>query len=880
MLDVVDATDVTLCGGKAVGLARLHRMGCAVPPAICLTTEFHRRALSGLEPRIMKLLEACDSARRPAILEMIRREIESAPLTHDLEAALREGVDRLGASRHERLVVRSSGVHEDGDDRSHAGVHASVVVACDDQDALARAVKVCWASLWTETAWAYRDRCSVPHGASAMAVVVQRFVDATCSGVAFSADPVTGDRTTAVIAACWGTAAALVDGTMTPEEYRIGSHGIRRRPGQQTTMVMWNEGARTAVPLDDAQRGRPVLTHAEVNELVGLVKDVERGTGGPVDVEWLLDGAKKLWLVQARPITTLETVGARSQRNATRWTRANLKEVFPELPSPLALSYLTLSLNTMFRTYHTAAGYALSPDAELVSVIRGRPYLNLSLMQSLTIESGGDPAIVGRLFGGAEPTPTSPSAPTPSPPRAFGPLVRLAREMLATFFRTPARGERLFHRMRQEAVALESMSLETLDTRGLLAHLHRFGAVLLHETHLRRLHEVVSAQSRAYMVLEALLAAWIPADADTLMKRLMTGLGTLPNVRMVHHLMDLGVRAAADARAHAYFTRDLDDHALAGYERALHATAVLDDLRTFLREFGHRGPYESDVMSARFAEDPAPVLRLIQLHVRAGTTVTAARHADERRRVRLAAMAEVRRSLRQDRGHVTFAVRWAIFSLVCGALQRLLALRDECRHVTTMMVAHLRRVALEIGRRASDAGLLAASPDVFLLTWDELPRILIEPHGDWRARTAARRDQREDDARVEAPNITSDDGGADDATGMPASQDDGDLIGYGVSPGVVTGRVRVLHSIDRIERLSGEIVVFPAIEPTLTPIFPLVRGIIAEMGGLLSHASILAREYGLPAVVSVRDATRRLRDGDRVELDGVTGRIRVLERAA
>jgi pyruvate,water dikinase len=435
--------------------------------------------------------------------------------------------------------------------------------------------------------------------------------------------------------------------------------------------------------------------------------------------------------------------------------------------------------------------------------------------------------------------------------------------------------------MRRKAAALETVALDALDTRSLLAHLDRFGAVLLHETALRRLHEVVSAQSRAYMVLEALLAAWIPADADTLMKRLMTGLGTLPNVRMVHHLMDLGVRAAADARALAYFTGDLDEHALAGYERALHATAVLDDLRTFLREFGHRGPYESDVMSARFAEDPAPVLRMIQLHVRSGATTTAARHADERRCVRLAAMAEVRRSLRENHGRLTFAARWAVFSLVCSALQRLVALRDECRHVTTMMVAHLRQVALEIGRRASEAELLADPTDVFLLTWEELPRILLEPDAAWRVRAAARRSQRDDDARLEAPNTTGgDDGTADDATGATASPDDRELIGYGVSPGVVTGRVRVLSSIERIGRLSGEIVVFPAIEPTLTPIFPLVRGIIAEMGGLLSHASILAREYGLPAVVSVRDATRRLKDGDRVELDGVTGRIRVLERAA
>ena len=450
--------------------------------------------------------------------------------------------------------------------------------------------------------------------------------------------------------------------------------------------------------------------------------------------------------------------------------------------------------------------------------------------------------------------------------------------MLATFFRTPARGRRLFRIMRAEAALLASVSLEALDDSTLTAHFERLGASLLDETPLRRLHEVVSAQSRAYMVLEALLTAWIPTDADTVMKRLMTGLGTLPNVQMTYRLMELGALAAQDRRACAYFTAELGQDSLRGYADALAGTAVLRGLEAFLQEFGHRGPYESDVMSPRFAEDPAPVLRLIQLHVRAGARETAARHVADRRRVRRAAMAEVRRALHQGRGRLAFAAQWTVFSIVCNALQRLLALRDECRHVTTMLVAHIRRVVLEIGRRASRAGTLADPNDVFFLTWEEIPRILAERDGAWRAVTADRRRQRDRDMQAEAPDVVSDDGPAGGDIVMDAQESD-ELVGYGVSPGIVTGRIRVLHSIEGIGRLSGEIVVFPAIEPTLAPIFPLVGGFIAEMGGLLSHAAILAREYGLPAIVSVRDATRRLRDGDRVELDGTSGRIRVLERA-
>ncbi|HEU5196979.1 MAG TPA: PEP/pyruvate-binding domain-containing protein, partial [Methylomirabilota bacterium] len=744
VVDIADATDPALCGGKAAGLAALAQTGWAVPAALCVTTAFYRRWLeaSRVTPEPAALSAAAtDPAARRQLLDDVRARIHAATLPEELEVVLRDAVGRLHERRRDPLAVRSSGVHEDGRSASHAGIHASFVVAGDDLVAVITAIKTSWASLWTEAAWAYRERLGLPHDGAAMAVVIQRFVPAVCSGVVFSADPLTGDRGTVVIEAGWGTGAALVGGKITPDEYRVSLAAATpavtaRRTGRQTTQTVWRDGRETALPLDEARRRRSVLDDAQALELARAVKRVETAHGAPMDVEWVNDGTT-LWAVQARPITTLERAPA--ARPPTLWTRANLKEVFPDLPSPLALSYLAISLNRMFRSYHASHGYALPPGANLVSVIRGRPYLNLSLMQDLAIERGGDPAVVGRLFGGGQPS--SGRAPAPAAPSGLSLVAqaRLAREMLATFFRTPRRGRRLFRRLRREAAELAVLPVGALSDRALIAHLERFGRTLLAESSLRRIHEVVSAQSRAYMVLEALLNAWIPTDADTLLKRLMTGLGTLPNVRMTYALMNLAAVAARTPRARAYFTGDLDEAALRDWDKRLAGTGVLTSLQRFLKHFGHRGSYESDVMSARFGEDPAPVLRLIQLHVRAGGTETAARHAAERRRVRREAMAEVKQALRRGRGWIAFALQWTVFSVVCSALQRLLALRDECRHVTTMLVGHLRKLALEIGRRGARAGTLAAPADVFFTAWDELPRVLTEPGRGWGERAAERR---------------------------------------------------------------------------------------------------------------------------------------------
>jgi len=888
VLDLINAKDPALCGGKAMGLATLERAGWATPPAVCLTTAFYRRWLeaSGLATHVARVaaLTAADGADlRRESMAGLRRQIETAAMPADLERAVGNAIARLTAAGAAALSVRSSAVHEDERDASHAGIHTSVIVAEPDLPAVIAALRRCWASSWTEAAWGYRERLGVPHDHAPMAVVIQHFVPATCSGVAFSSDPLTNDGAMVVIEVAWGTGAALVSGVVTPDQYRVriaagAPADVEQRAGHQQTMTEWRDGAELTVPLRPALRHRLVLDEPQVRAIARGVKTVEQAFGVPVDVEWIFDG-RQFWGVQARPITTL--VEAPSQRR-TLWTRANLKEVFPELPSPLAVSYLKVSLNLMFHAYHRDQGYTVPAGAELVSAFHGRPYLNLSLMQQMTLERGGDPAIVTRLFGGtggARPRPAS----IPRDVRGVSNHARLAREMLATFFLTPSRGRRLFRRLRRDTARFGTVRLAELSDPEVVRHFVRFTGASLDDKTVRCLHEVVSAQSRAYMVLERLLLGWIasdaPQDAETLAMRLMTGLGTLPNIRMTYRLMDLAAIAVRDPRASAFFADELDETAVGNAAAALADTDFGRAFASFLSEFGHRGYYESDVMLPRFAEDPGRVLRLIQLHIRAGGQPDPAQHAADRRRARASATAEVRRLLRIGTSRLGFAGRWAAFSSVRHALQRLLAMRDECRHVTTLLLAHLRRVTLEIGERARHQGLLADREDVFFLEWDELPRILIDKHADWRELVADRRRQHARNAQRVVPDLVRGDGTAEARTAAADVDGHGEVCGYGVSPGTVTGRIRVLRSADEIGHLSGDVIaVLPAIEPTLAPIFPLVRGLVAEMGGLLSHAAILAREYGLPAVVSVADATRRLHDGDHVELDGATGRIRVLER--
>ncbi|HEY3097436.1 MAG TPA: PEP/pyruvate-binding domain-containing protein [Methylomirabilota bacterium] len=842
---MADARRRSLCGGKAAGLARLLHAGFNVPAGICLTAELYRAALSpsGVFARIEELA-AHQNGDLGARLAGIRRLIETAPIGVEAIEVIHRGVATLRDGPPGMLAVRSSAVHEDGVASSHAGIHATFIGAYD-ADAVVESVKRCWASLWTETAWAYRERLRLPHTGAAMAVVVQRFVAGGRGGVVFSVDPLTGDPTTIVVEAAWGAAGDVVSGTRTPDHYRL------------TT----KEGGLT-VTVSEPASAHPVLTRPQLLELAQLVQSVERTLGTAADVEWVFDGTR-FWILQGRPV-----VPTGAARSATLWTRANLKEVFPDLPSPLALSYLSVALNQMFHGYHAAQGYELSPDARLVAVFRGRPYLNLTLMQEMATVRGGDPRIVSRLFGGAAPSPSVVASPTAVVGRGLGHIARLARELLTTVFVTPRRARRVFRKIRGQAKTYDAIALDRLDDAALIRHLVQFGAAFLDPAMLRRLHEIVSAQSRAYMILDRLLAAWLPARAEALMTELTTGLGTLPNARLTYGLMALSEVARSEARV-ATFLSSADDDTLRTYRCALAGTRFADGFEALLREFGHRGPFESDVMSARFGEDPAPLLRFVQIYLRAKTLENPHQHVARREQIQRAARQEVRDALR--------GARWLLFSIVCSALQRLLAQRDENRHVTTLLVSHLRRVVLEIGGRATQAGVLDARDDIFFVLWEELPSVL-RAEADWRSLVRHRRREREHNREVAAPDLVRGGEMAEHVGADGGADTDGDLVGLGVSPGRLRGKLRILRSAADMRTLSGEIVVLAAIEPSLTSLFPVVGGVIAEIGGVLSHAAILAREYGVPAVVNVTDATRRLKDGDYIELDGTTGRVRLLGR--
>jgi rifampicin phosphotransferase len=901
VLDLRDAVDVSLCGGKAAKLAQLLRADYRVPQGFCLTMEFYRACLQGMSAELeqtARQMASKEENKAGNLLATTRRAVESVTVPPDMADIVRKALDRFATVQSEEmtpLVVRSSAIDEDQADAAHAGIYKTFVgVNCDPDEVLAK-VKGCWAALWTEEAWAYKRGAGLAEGEMGMAVVVQPLILAKCAGVAFSVDPISGDERTSIINAAWGHGGAVVDGTVVPNEYTISwrDEGRDARPrlhsrrdGTQQEMTVWRDGRLLAVAVPDSKRDRPVLTESQALTVARIVKDIEHTLGFPADIEWAFDEKDTLWLTQVRPISTLGI--SKNKTDVTLWTRANLKEILPEQPSPLALSSVSVFVDRMFRSYHKSQGYTLPEDQRYVKVIHGRPYLNLSLMQQMVAARGGDPAMLSRIIGGKEDnaragTPAAPKVPSRSQ------LFRVAGELLTTIVWTPLKAKWIFRAIRKKVARFNGVRLESLSDQALRLHMEHFQATMGREDVLRAIQDVTASETRAYVVLERLLAAWMPEHPPSLLTRLVTGIGTLPNARMSYRLMALGAIAREEPEVRSFFSKDGKDLAQ-NFRHALAGTRFLEGFEQFLHRFGHRAQFESDAMSPRFAEDPTPLLRIIQSYVRARSIEDSQRHKETRQHLRQQAEQEVCQALIQGRSHIMYLICWWGFSMMYASLQRLLALRDENRDVTTLLSTHLRRVALEFGRRAVDRHALAAQEDIFMLTWNELPLILGDSKApsDWQMIVQARRLERERDAGCEAPDLLR---VGPSGEALPEDQSEGkerpercrgrlSLYGVGVSAGTVTGKIKIMRSEREVPQLDGsEILVVGVMDPALTPLFPLLRGMIAEMGGLLSHASILAREYGLPAVVNVQGATQKLHEGDKVELDGSTGAICVVEQA-
>ncbi|MCZ7428904.1 phosphoenolpyruvate synthase [Micromonospora sp. WMMA1949] len=862
-LHEVDETRIAAVGGKGAHLGALTRIdGVRVPGGFCVATDAFRLvartpALAGPLDRLARADADDPAALRTAAAE-VRRAVERTALPGEVAAAVTGALSEFGADA--AYAVRSSATAEDLPTASFAGqqdTYLNVVGAAE----VLRHVSRCWASLFTERAVTYRRRHGIEDRAVDMAVVVQLMVVPDAAGIMFTADPVSGDRTVVSVEAGFGLGEALVSGLVNPDVFTVRDGSVVGRTiGKKARAVRAVPGGGTReTPVDPARQASPALTDAQAVRLAALGRRIEARFGCPQDIEWALTG-DDVHILQSRPITTLFPVPAAAADGRFHvYLSVGHQQMMTDAMRPLGLS---MWRRTAMAPMHEAGGRLFVDATPHLSTPAGRTAFLGMIGRADPLTRDALETVLARDVVPAAPDP-APAAPDPAPagPPASGPPPSIDTD--------PAIVTALVERSRESVAALRR-DIRGRSGSGLFDFLDEAFA-----EHKRVLTDPVSAQ----VIMAGMQAAWWLNDklGEWLGERDAADTLTLSAPGNVTAEMGLALLDVADViRAYpevVVFLRDgADDGFLDELPKLPGGVEARAAVEGYLDRYGMRCVGEIDITRPRWSERPATLVPLILDHVRTFAPGAAARRfADGRERARAKAREVLDRLRALPDGERKAAETQAMIDRV----RTFAGYREYPKYDIVSRYAVYKQALMVEADRLARAGVLADPEDVFYLTFDEFREVAATGRAD-AALIRGRRDEFRAHQALTPPRVLTSDGEALNGSYRRADVPPGALTGLAVSAGVVEGRARVVTDLTGADLQPGDILVTAHTDPSWTPLFVAVAGLVTEVGGLMTHGAVIAREYGLPAVVAVPDATRLIPDGGRIRVHGTDGYVELL----
>lgn len=893
-LEAGDA-DLETVGGKGRSLVRLVEAGYPVPPGIVVASAAYRGfvAAHGLRNRILEFA-------RPAVVDgtvsferastNIRRLFEAADLPEELVAVIGRAYEGLTSADDPAVAVRSSANAEDLPEASFAGQQETFLNVRGAR-AVALAVKDCWASLWSPQAMNYRHEMGIDHGGVAMAVVVQVMVPADVSGILFTANPTTGERDEMVLNASFGLGEAVVGGQVTPDTFVIDRETLAPREtvlGAKDRMVVFEAGQGTRIESVPEERQRAASLPTErVSELAGLAAEVERTFSGvPQDIEWAYCGATGFSLLQSRPITNLPSPPPKD----VVWPEipgAQLlkRQVAENMPDPLSPLFEDLYLRALFDVQKwpegwewkgnetrnwmknfvivTVNGYAYQPiyrqsagdwDKHMAKVHSGQA--KRSWWANLKATFAMPEFMVQEMKRSPVPYWMYLFARTLRTFRKYPAIIGWEREQLPAYLAAINEWERRNPAVLSDVDLLAGMkSLTVAEAHYWLALRSVIGTAKLTDGGFQRFLEETAPEGRfisgsfltgfASKTLEAEFALRAIADA----------------IRSDPALAELAIVTPAPRLLNA-----LREHSSAG--------SICDAVDTYLHDFG-RQVFNLDFVEPALAEDPLPfAVSLKALVADPGYDLVSRQKEVARNRRRAFASAlrffNGRRRVDFLRAYWTARINYPA--------------REEALNHMGLAWSTFRPLALELGRRLVAVGTLGRPDDVFYLTSVDLALAIEAKAADRPMPELV--DKAAEQRRLRALRFRMDQPAAIPpvkhkgpyATVISNAEGDDVLRGFAVSPGTVTGIASVVMTPNDFGNMKpGSILVCPLTTPAWTQLFPQAVGLATDIGSILAHGSIVAREYGIPAVLGIGDVTQRVKSGQRIAVDGNRGTVTILD---
>lgn len=850
----IDQTQVAIVGGKGVGLGELSRIdGVRVPPGFCVTTDAFREVVyPTIEAGVDGLSEStsADASRVRATAAAIRAAIEKVVIPDAIASAIEQAVGRLGSTNG--YAVRSSATAEDLPTTSFAGQQDSYMNVIG-LPAILEHVRRCWASLFSERAVTYRLHNGIDSRKVSMAVVVQRMVFPQAAGVLFTADPVSGNRKVSAIEASVGLGEALVSGLTNADRYKV-------RDGEITSKVIATKrisiGAsasggteQRAIKVDEQEE--PALTDSQAIRLAAIGRRIEAHFGRPQDIEWCW-ADDDFQIVQSRPITTLFPVPDVGDNERHVFISVGHQQMMTDAWKPLGISMWQL---TAAAPMFTAGGRLFVDVSRMLSTASGRAAIMKMLGRSDPLIGDMLQTVIDRVF-----IPLSSEASAPLP-RTFVPPEPIPTD--------PA--------IVDELMANNERSIATL--KGQIATKsgpELFDFILDDIQELKRIlfdpksHQVFMTAMEATWWLNEKLEAWLGEKnaADTLSL-------SVPN--NVTSEMGLALMDVADViRPHAavvqYLERTHDDAFLNHLPSLPGGIESREAIFAWLDKYGMRGVGEIDITRPRWREDPRLILPALLGNIRNFEHGEAKARFDRGRELSMAKELDLlaRLAALPDGDAKANETKQMI-----DRVRTFIGYREYPKYGKTSRDFVYKQALMKESERLVKTGVIREKEDIFYLTFQELRSVVRANRVDGRL-VQARKDAFKWYETLTPPRVMTSEGeivaGSYRRSDIPA----GALVGLAVSSGLVEGRARVILDVAEANLEPGDILVTAFTDPSWTPLFVAIKGLVTEVGGQMTHGAVIAREYGVPAVVGVENATRLIRDGQRIRVHGTEGYVELL----
>ncbi len=869
----IRAADIALVGGKGANLGEMTHVGFPIPAGFCLTTTAFQRFMAA-SPEAESLYTLVDTVT-PGDVETVRRvgqrvrqSLLDVPIPTEVAEAARKAWQAIGVEH--AYAVRSSATAEDLPDASFAG-QQETYLNVRGETALLDAIRRCWVSLFTDRAILYRCQNNFPHRTVQLSVVVQKLVRSEISGTLFTADPLTGHRHTLTIDASFGLGEALVSGLVTPDSYHVDkrTHTILNRQIADKQFAIFPEknGGTRQETLSPVQRKQTVLADNQILFLAELGCQVESHYGTPQDIEWAIaDG--QIFLLQTRPITSLYPIDGLTspedslhiyfsmghQQNMTR-AMANLS-----LSSFQYIIPIGQTQNGAGNTVLRSSGGHLFLD---LTIPLRHPILRKAVMGGLSQFDALAPEtlqIAMRRPEFQQPHGISLSFSILKGVAGFFSQIMYAlwRQDYAGF--VPGVNRLIEQKCNSVQVKLQSMPLGKAQLQAMLDTLDSLYLVVLNWA------PQFIAGEIAKRLFARIARQWANStELDAI------SLGLPGNVI---NEMNLAIGDLADLAHQSPELRDWlahlgnDSHAWLEQAAKLEGSAAfMQSWEGFLTHYGARGPFEIDIAMPRWYEEPLPLLQVITsfLQKEVGN-----------HRAQLLKLTQEREAAVKKILASAGPVRARLLKRLIYVVQEASVVREHHKFMAVQILRIIKETLKVTAAQMVEMKKISQPADIWFLTWAELLTIWDNDGTSWQQTISQRRADFNRFQKLIPPMVITSDGETPVVHYRLEDAPPGALIGKPVSSGLVEGTVRVIHDPHTETLKPGEILVATFTDPGWTPLFINAGGLIMEVGGILTHGSVVAREYGIPAIVGVRDATTKLQTGQRVRVDGNRGIVEII----